>query len=67
MKVIDAAAADVDGGKIDSYTVGTNGPNYEVTVGKGAKVGTGRGKSEEEAYDNALDDMAGGKKADAAK
>lgn len=58
--MIEAASADLDGKKIDSYTCDLNGPNYQVTVSKGAKSGVGIGKSEEEAYDNALDDMSGG-------
>jgi hypothetical protein len=58
--MIEAADADLAGKKIDSYTCDLNGPNYQVTVAKGAKSGVGLGKSEEEAYDNALEDMSGG-------
>lgn len=61
--MIDAARDDLDGGKIDSYTVQLNGPNYEVSVIKGGKSGSGRGRSEEEAYDNALDDLSPSKAA----
>lgn len=63
----DAASAALDAGKVDSVTCDLNGPNYQVTVAKGAKTGTGIGKSEEEAYENALDDMSGGSSAAAAK
>lgn len=55
--MIEAASADLDGKKIDSYTCDLNGPNYQITVAKGGKVGVGFGKSEEEAYDNALEEM----------
>lgn len=58
--MIDAASDALDGGKVDSVTIELHAPNYHITVSKGAKTGTGVGRSEEEAYENALDDMSGG-------